>query len=391
MNTRTAVTDPLRLAELRDSGLLDSETEENFDRITKLAEQLLDVPVALVSLVDADRQFFKSQRGLDEPWAGERETPLAYSFCQYAVASGERLVIPDARQHELVADNPAIDALRAEAYAGTPLETAAGHVLGTLCVIEHEPRQWQEWELEVLGDLAALAITEIDFRVRTTRLREVSARIEALADPIERVEDAVQSLVTVADRAGDPRVERLASLGKERLAALRASTGTLRDALGAVAPELDLTRAGAVNLGERLLRAVRLVSLAAPTADLRVAVLHRPLTVHGDAHGYERRITRLLSAVVEHTDDAVVDAVADRDGAAAVLRIRCDLPAPAAALTRFATLAHAVRDGEQGADASLSSSGGTSVATLPAGRATSSVDGTEVLASVPLLLQPDRD
>lgn len=384
------LTDPVRLAELRDSDLLDSEPEENFDRITKLAERLLDVPVALVSLVDSDRQYFKSQVGLTGHWA-ERETPIDYSFCQYAVSSGERLVVPDARNHPLVSDNPAIEGLKVEAYAGAPLATASGNVLGAFCVIEHEPRTWMDWELEVLSDLAALAITEIDFRIRSARLREVASQVAGMEGPIQDVQDTVQSLVNVADRAGDPRVERLASLGRQRLQRLRASTTAVGAALSAVSPDIATGRTGAVSLGERLLRAVRLVSVAVPEADLRVSVLHRPLTVEGDPHDYERRLVRLLSAVVEHAEDALVEVVADRDSGdtgEAVVRVRCSTSVPVTELTRLVTLAHAVRGHGDEADASMSTGGGMTVATLLSGRAATGSDGTEVVVRVPLRTEP---
>ena len=99
-------------------------------------------PVALVSLVDADRQFFKSCLGLPEPWASARETPLSHSFCQHAVARREPLVVDDAREHEVLRDNPAIRDMGVVAYAGIPLIDAAGHALGTLCVIDSQPRHW---------------------------------------------------------------------------------------------------------------------------------------------------------------------------------------------------------------------------------------------------------
>src|SRR5919202_2375924 len=94
--------DPARLAALRQSALLDSPTEAAFDRLTRLATRMLHVPVALVSLVDQNRQFFKSCIGLPDPWASQRETPLSHSFCQHVVATGEPLIIPDARTHPLV-------------------------------------------------------------------------------------------------------------------------------------------------------------------------------------------------------------------------------------------------------------------------------------------------
>jgi len=110
--------------------LLDSPPEEAFDRLTRLATTVLRVPVALVSLVDGDRQFFKSQCGLTEPLASTRQTPLTTSFCKHAVGSGEPLVVPDARRNPRFEHNPVI-ADGVIAYAGIPLITSDGHALGT--------------------------------------------------------------------------------------------------------------------------------------------------------------------------------------------------------------------------------------------------------------------
>ena len=159
------VRDPSRLAALRRSGLLDSAAEDAFDRITALAAKLLNAPVALVSLVDEDRQFFKSLTGLAEPWAGERQTPLSHSFCQHTLAAGEPLVVEDAREHPVVRDNLAIRDLRVIAYAGAPLVTADGHALGTLCVIDHKPRAWTADQIDTLTGLAASVVTEIELRL----------------------------------------------------------------------------------------------------------------------------------------------------------------------------------------------------------------------------------
>src|SRR6058998_2311667 len=122
----SALRDPDRLAALRATALLDSEPEEGFDRLTRLATRVLDVPVALVSLVDEDRQFFKACIGLAEPWSSQRGTPLTHSFCQHAVASAEPLTIEDAREHPLVRENLAIRDLDVIAYAGFPLKTSDG-------------------------------------------------------------------------------------------------------------------------------------------------------------------------------------------------------------------------------------------------------------------------
>src|SRR3954454_11857011 len=111
-----ATRDPARLEALRVSKLLDSGEEAAFDRLTQSAARLLNAPVALISLVDDDRQFFKSSVGLAEPWRSERETPLTHSFCRHTLVSREPLVIEDARAHPLVRDNLAIRDLDVVAY-----------------------------------------------------------------------------------------------------------------------------------------------------------------------------------------------------------------------------------------------------------------------------------
>jgi GAF domain-containing protein len=90
---------------LRDSALLDTPTEESFDRLARVAAKLVGAPVALVTAVDRDRQFFKSCLGLPEPWATRRETPLTHSFCQHVVTAREPVLLTDARQDPRFSDN----------------------------------------------------------------------------------------------------------------------------------------------------------------------------------------------------------------------------------------------------------------------------------------------
>jgi diguanylate cyclase (GGDEF)-like protein len=158
------VADGARLAALQDLAILDTGPEPEFDRFTRLAAELLGVPVTLISLVDRDRQFFKSQQGLPDPWAQARQTPLSHSFCQHVVAAKRPLVIEDARRSELVADNLAVRDLGALAYAGMPLVLDDGHAVGTLCAIDTTPRRWKDGELRILEDLAAAVKTLLDLR-----------------------------------------------------------------------------------------------------------------------------------------------------------------------------------------------------------------------------------
>jgi signal transduction histidine kinase len=158
------VGNPARLAALQAVALLDTPTEEAFDRLSRLAARFLNAPVALVSLVDAHRQFFKSCVGLPEPWRSRRETPLSHSFCQHNRIAGQPLLIEDARTHPILKDNLAIRDLQVIAYLGIPLVTADGYVLGSFCVIDSKPRRWGQEDVSVLEDLAAAVMTEIQLR-----------------------------------------------------------------------------------------------------------------------------------------------------------------------------------------------------------------------------------
>src|SRR3712207_6644290 len=112
-----------------------AEPDEAFDRFASLVKRLLGVPVALVSLVDEERQFFPGQVGLSEPWSVKRETPLSHSFCQHVVVEGSPKVFPDARIYAQVRDNLAIPDLGVVAYAGMPLTDADGRTLDRKSVV----------------------------------------------------------------------------------------------------------------------------------------------------------------------------------------------------------------------------------------------------------------
>lgn len=171
---------PERLEILKKLYLLDTPVEEAFDRLTRLATQIIDAPVALVSLVAADRQFFKSQCGLPEPYATNRQTPLSHSFCQHVVASGQPLIIEDARRHPLVLDNLAIPDLNVIAYLGMPLTTPEGVELGSFCVIDGEPRTWTEQEVEVVRELAHSVMAEIMLRHELEARQHAEKNLQSL-------------------------------------------------------------------------------------------------------------------------------------------------------------------------------------------------------------------
>ncbi len=164
-----ALAAPERLDALDASGLADGVPEEAFDRLTRLVQRCLRVPVALVSLVDERRQVFKSQQGLPEPWCSLGGTALTHSFCKHVVVTDAPLVVEDAREHPAVRDNLAIRDLGVVAYLGTPLRAPSGQTLGSLCAIDSVPRAWTDSDREILDALAELVMAEIAtrFQVRT--------------------------------------------------------------------------------------------------------------------------------------------------------------------------------------------------------------------------------
>lgn len=146
-----------RLCTLDALYILDTPEELRFDRLTRLAARSLDVPIALVSLIDSTRQWFKSRVGLDTT-----ETPRSISFCGHAILQHALFVVPDAKEDERFADNPLVKgAPHIRFYAGCPLMAPNGHNLGTLCVIDTRPRQLDQDQLDVLHDLAAIVTKEL--------------------------------------------------------------------------------------------------------------------------------------------------------------------------------------------------------------------------------------
>lgn len=182
---QSQVFNPERLRVLYRLCLLDSPTNPAFDRLTRLASAVLRAPISLVSLVDVDHQFFKSFVGLKEPYATTRETPLSHSFCQHVIDSGEALVIEDARQHALVKDNPAIADMNVIAYAGIPLITSEAQALGSFCVIDEKPRHWADADVELLKELAAAVMTEIELRAEIMEREKAERALQYTQDRLQ--------------------------------------------------------------------------------------------------------------------------------------------------------------------------------------------------------------
>lgn len=166
-----------RLAALRDTGILDTAPEALFDDLTRIAALVCDVPTALITLLDEDRQWFKSRVGFDQP-----QTRREDAFCAHAIlAPTEQLEVRDATLDARFADNPHVagpDHVRF--YAGAPILSAEGDGFGTVCVIDSKPRELNDTQREILTALARQAAAHLEQRRVAERLRAALAEVKTL-------------------------------------------------------------------------------------------------------------------------------------------------------------------------------------------------------------------
>ncbi len=168
-----ATNDPDRLSAVRETGLLDTEVEAAFDRLTRFAVRLVRIPASFISLVDENRDFYKSSCGFGEPLTSVREIQ-GPTFCHFTVQSTEPLVIPDTRADARYRDVPTVQSLGVAAYVGIPL-VFENQVIGAFCAIDVVPRRWTDHDVEALSDLAAMALSEIELRAATRALTQQAA------------------------------------------------------------------------------------------------------------------------------------------------------------------------------------------------------------------------
>lgn len=180
--------EPMRLQSLRATNQLDSPLEDRFERITRLAQRLLQAPIAAISLVDSDRQWFKSIQGLNVS-----ETSRAISFCGHTILQSEPMVVPDARHDPRFSDNPLVSgAPHIAFYAGCPVRASDGTNIATLCIIDHQPRAMSHEDLQILRDLAALAEAELAAGMHAVAQQELMEQVDATRrqaqiDPLTRI------------------------------------------------------------------------------------------------------------------------------------------------------------------------------------------------------------
>ena len=292
--------------------------------MTTINESIL--PACLLVEEDARMRLLRESGlleddGLGADIAAEGGSPLSHSFCRYAVATGERLIIADARTSPLLNQSPAISELDVVADAGVPLQLRAGQeAVGTLCVVGSLPREWSESDVATLEELADLARTELNNRIEGRTAALVERLAFRLPGPVARLGDAVRTLAGLADTPTDPRLPRIADLARGRLRAVEALTDDLSRA---IAPREAPPTATMLDVGTRLSRALQLVGSSALPGTVRADISTSSLAVEAVTVELDRALSLLLMTFVQHSTPGVpVDVALQSESGEAVLSVR---------------------------------------------------------------------
>ncbi len=182
-----------RLEAVLETGLLEGEPSPALDRAARLVRVALDAPVALVTLVDAERQFFAAAAGSESLWGDVRETPLSHAYCHHVVVNRACLIVDDAARDHRFRDHPGHVELSIVAYAGVPIRTDDGHVLGSLCAIDTHTRAWSPRDLAILEDTVQWVSEEMDLRRKLARARASTRHLSLLHESLRRTQDSTAS------------------------------------------------------------------------------------------------------------------------------------------------------------------------------------------------------
>jgi GAF domain-containing protein len=212
MSAPTPKNETRRLKVLWQYDLLDTVPEAVFDDLTDLAANICDAPIALISLVDEDRQWFKAKRGITL-----NETSRDISFCAHAIMQNGLFIVPDASKDERFKNNPLVTCEpKIRFYAGAPLVTPDGHALGTLCVLDKVPRELRPEQQQALRVLARHVMTQLELRRHTRELAEARKHDDASRTGLSKLRAEIAALRRELARVKDGRPSLGRSVSRSR-------------------------------------------------------------------------------------------------------------------------------------------------------------------------------
>lgn len=299
----SAIHDAGRLAALESTGLLGGDGDDVLDRYARIAAAMLQAPTAFVSLVDATRQVMPGSAGPD-PTRLARYVPLVDSFCQFSVMTGTPLIINDTSSDALLHQMLRYKIRQGGAYAGHPLITASGHVLGSLCVVDDKPRTWTPTNLDNLAELAALVLRELEYRMGVGRLVSAQGLASRVQESVQRLEDAVRSLATLGMEASDPRLQRFGALSGRRMEEVENLAGELALAAADPNPRQKAESREPVDLRRAVTRSVNGTIRATGSTAIRLIVTAprlMPLRVRCDPLELDRAIGHAIVTTLYHS------------------------------------------------------------------------------------------
>jgi signal transduction histidine kinase/CheY-like chemotaxis protein len=298
-----------RLEALYRYNILDTLPEAAFDRITRLVSSILKTPMALVSLVDKDRQWFKSHHGIDAT-----ETPRELAFCAHAILKNEILLVPDATKDQRFFANPLVKgAPDIRFYAGAPLTTPDGYNLGTLCAIDQKVHNdFDEYHLSILSDLAAMVIDELEFHIAVQREKVANrAKSTFLANMSHEIRTPMNGVLGIAGLLFDTKLE---PAQKELVDIIRKSGDSLLEIVNDI---LDISK---IEAGELTLEAVNFnlhnsiedivallkIKASEQKVELRIDLGNTPKCYIGDVGRVRQILLNLISNSVKFTNNGYV-------------------------------------------------------------------------------------